>query len=156
MESGIQANRETALSLVCRVRSHLCALPLERVAEIMRPLPVTSLAGAPEFVLGMSVIRGTAVPVVDAGLLLGSDEPPEATRFVTLNIEKRQVALAVEQIVGIRGLAGISLQDLPPLLREAKAELVAAIGMLDSEFLLVLQTARAVPESVWEALQGGS
>ena len=138
------------------MRSQLCALPLERVAEIMRPLPVTHMAGTPACVRGMSVIRGAAIPVVDAGNLLGSDEPAECTRFVTLNVDKRQVALAVEKIVGVRGLAAVSLQDLPPLLREANADLVAAIGMLDSELLLVLQTARIVPESVWQALQDGN
>lgn len=138
------------------MRSQLCALPLERVAEIMRPMPVTPMAGAPAFVRGMSVIRGTAIPVVDAGILLGSAEPPESTRFVTLNVDRRQVALAVEKIAGVRGLAAASLQDLPPLLREANADLVVAIGMLDSELLLVLQTARIVPESVWHTLQGGN
>lgn len=154
MESSIQVNRGTTLSLLCRLRSQLCALPLECVAEIMRPMPVTALAGTPDFVRGMSLIRGAAVPVVDAGLLLGADEPPEPTRFVTLNIEKRQVALAVEQVVGIRGLAAVSLQDLPPLLHEANADLVVAIGMLDRELLLVLQAARVVPDSVWDSLQG--
>lgn len=156
MESANQANLGTALSLLCRARSHLCALPLACIAETMRPMPVSALAEAPDFVLGMAVIRGSAIPVVDAGRLLGSDEPPDATRFVTLSIEKRQVALAVERIVGIRGLAGVSLQDLPPLLRDAGAQRVAAIGMLDSELLLVLQTMRLVPESVWETLQGES
>lgn len=153
VESGIQVNHGAALSLLCRLRSRLCALPLESVAEIMRPMPVTAVAGAPGFVRGMSLIRGSAVPVVDAGMLLGAEEPPDPTRFVTLNVRKRQVALAVEQVVGIRGLAAVSLQDLPPLLREANADLVRAIGTLDRELLLVLQTARVVPDPVWESLQ---
>jgi purine-binding chemotaxis protein CheW len=155
-ESSIQANSRAVLSLLCRMRSHLCALPLEHVAETMRPMPVTALAGSPSFVRGMSVIRGIAIPVVDAGALFGSNEPPEPTRFVTLRIEDRQVALAVEQVVGIRGLAEVSLQDLPPLLRAANADLVAAVGTLDSELLLVLQTARIVPESVWGMLREGN
>ncbi len=141
------------LSLLCRIRSHLCVLPLKYVAETMRPMPVTGLAGLPSFVRGMSVIRGTAVPVVDAGILLGSNEPPEPTRFIALKIDDKRVALAVEQVIGIRGLDAIALQDLPPLLRTANADLVAAVGMLDGELLLVLQTARIVPESVWQTLE---
>jgi purine-binding chemotaxis protein CheW len=155
VESRIQVNNGAMLSLLCRVRSSLCALPLEHVAETMRPMPVTVIAGLPSFVRGISVIRGIAIPVVDAGALLGSHEPPEPTRFVTLKTEERHVALAVEQVVGIRELAAVSLQDLPPLLRTANADLVAAVGMLDSELLLVLQTARIVPESVWQTLQAG-
>ena len=116
-------------------------------------MPVTALAGAPFFVRGMALIRGTATPVVDAGALLGSDIPPAPTRFVTLKTDARRVALAVEAIIGVRKLATAALHDLPPLLRSANAELVSAVGMLDSELLLVLQTARIVPESVWQTLQ---
>ena len=135
------------------MRTHLCAVPLEHVAETMRPMPVTPLAGAPPFVRGMSIIRGTAIPVVDVGALLGSVTPASPTRFVTIKTDRNQVALAVEEVVGIHSLAAIALSDLPLLLRSANADLVSAVGMLDSELLLVLQTARIVPESVWQALQ---
>lgn len=119
----------------------------------MRPLPVTSLAGAPAFVSGMSVVRGHAIPVVDAGALLGSGDAAEPARFVTLKVDGRQVALAVEQVVGIRGLAADSLHGLPQLLHGAGAGLVESIGMLDAELLLVLRAARIVPASVWASLQ---
>jgi purine-binding chemotaxis protein CheW len=144
---------EAKLSLLCRVRSNLCAIPLEYVAETMRPMPVTALVGAPVFVRGMSVIRGTAIPVVDAGSLFGAAAPAAATRFVTLKTDHSHVALAVEEVVGIRSLAAVALSDLPPLLRSASADLVSAVGMLDTELLLVLQTARIIPDSVWQSLQ---
>lgn len=155
MESSIQANNGAILFLLCYMRSQLCALPLEHVVETMRPMPVTSLAGLPSFVRGMAMIRGAATPVVDAGALLGSAEAPLPTRFVTLKTADKQVALAVERVVGIRRLSAISLQELPSLLRTAKSELVSEVGLLDRELLLVLQTARSVPESVWRTLQTG-
>ena len=135
------------------MRTHLCAMPLSHIAETMRPMPITALAGVLPFVLGMAVIRGSAIPVVDVGALLLSDQPAAPTRFVTLKMHHRQVALAVEEVVGIRAIAAPDLQDLPPLLRSAGAELVSAVGLLDSELLLLLQTARIVPESVWQSLQ---
>lgn len=57
-------------ALICRVRTWLCALPLAHVVETLRPLPVRGLAGAPSFVLGLALLRGQAVPVVDAAQLL--------------------------------------------------------------------------------------
>lgn len=148
-----QGNNEAKLSLLCRLRSHLCAVPLEHVAETMRPMSVTPLAGAPPFVSGMSVIRGTAIPVVDAGSLLGSVAPASPTRFVTLKTAGKHVALAVEEVIGIRSLAAVAANDLPPLLRSANADLVSSVGMLDRELLLILQTARIVPDSVWQTIQ---
>ena len=143
-------------SLLCRVRERLCSLPLEHVVETMRPLPVECLAGAPPFVCGVSIIRGAAIPVVDMGILLGTDDPPKPTRFVTIRTGRtgeNQVALSVEEVLGVRELAPDSLRELPPLLGETAADVVYAIGTLDTNLLFALQAARIVPDSVWQAIR---
>ncbi len=137
--------------MLCRSRTRLCALPLGYVIETMRPLGLTRLAGAPPFVSGLSMIRGAPVPVIDLGALLFGSEPPSPTRFVTLRLEERRVALALEAVLGIRELPG-TLSLLPPLLADASAEAVAAVGRLDAELLVVLEAARLVPESVWQGM----
>ena len=148
-----QEDSATVTSLLCRVRERLCSLPLEHVVETMRPLPVQSLAGAPAFVLGMSIIRGAAIPVVDVGLVLGTDDPPKPTRLVTVRSGENQVALSVEEVLGVRELTLTSLRGLPPLLGEAAADVVYAIGTLDTNLLFALQAARIVPDSVWQAIR---
>jgi purine-binding chemotaxis protein CheW len=117
----------------------------------MRPLAVAPLAGVPAFVRGLSVIRGRPVPVVDLGALLSSSEPSKPTRFVTLRLDVRRVALAVEAVLGIQELPG-TLSSLPPLLAEASAEAVSAVGTLDAELILVLEAGRLVPDTVWTGL----
>src|SRR5688572_23698801 len=96
------------LSLLCRVRSATCALPLADVLECMRPLPLESLAGAPPFVLGAALIRGLPVAVLDLGALLAGT-PARAERWVTLRVGERSVALAVDAVVGIQPLEGAEL-----------------------------------------------
>ena len=136
------------LALICRSHTRLCALPLAHVVETMRPLPVESLAGAPHFVRGVAVIRGAPVPVIDAAALLGAPATP-GDRFVTVGVGARCVALAVDGVLGVRNLAAPSLQALPPLLQEAGADVVHAIGRLDAELLLVLNGSRLLPEDAW-------
>ena len=143
----------TVASLLCRVRDRLCSLPLQYVVETMRPLPIAALSGVPAFVRGLSVVRGVAVPVVDAGIILGTEHPPEPTRFVTLRTGENQVALSVEEVLGVRELTESSFRELPSLLREATGEVLRAIGTLDTCLLFALQTARIVPESVWQAIR---
>jgi purine-binding chemotaxis protein CheW len=126
-------------------------LPLRDVVETMRPLPVAPLAGAAPFVRGLSLIRGTPVPVLDLGAMLFGSEPPSPTRFVTLRLEARRVALALEAVLGVRAFPG-TLASLPPLLVDASSEAVSAIGSLDAELLLVLEATRLVPDSLWRGL----
>lgn len=136
------------LSLICRVDARLCALPLVHVIETMRPLPVETIVGAPHFVRGLAVIRGAPVPVVDTAELLGAPAAP-ANRFVTVIVGERLVALAVGSVLGVREVLTGSLHQLPPLLHEAGADVVAAIGLLDAELLLVLRGARLLPDNAW-------
>ncbi|HZE91839.1 MAG TPA: chemotaxis protein CheW, partial [Rhizobacter sp.] len=79
----VMENHDAALSVICRVQGRLCALPLSHVVETMRPLPTETIAGAPDFVCGLAVIRGAPVPVVDLARLLGATDT-QARRFVTV------------------------------------------------------------------------
>jgi purine-binding chemotaxis protein CheW len=136
--------------LLCRAGSSLCALPLAQVVEIMRIPRIEAVAGAPAYVRGLSIIRGTPTPVIDTALLLGWCTAA-ADRLVMVRAGTRMVALAVDKVLGIRSIEGIA-EPLPPLLQEAARDLVSAIGLLDAEFLLFLNAARLVPETLFERL----
>jgi purine-binding chemotaxis protein CheW len=139
--------------LLCRVPARLIGLPIEHVIETMRPLPVERVSGAPHYVTGLSVIRGAPVPVVDTSRLLGgAGLQPE--RFVTVRAGDRTVALAVGRVLGTRTVSTEWLHDLPPLLRSAGARIVAAMGNLDEQLLLVLRSAHLVPDDTWRLAAG--
>ena len=148
----IAGARNPDLVVLFRARRHLCAIPVAHALETMRPLPITPLAAMPAFVLGLSLISGVAIPVVDTGFILGAEDAPNTTRFITLRLDGRCVALAVEAVLGVREIAPDSLQRLPPLLRDASIEVVSSIGTLDAEFLLVLRAARLLTEAVESTL----
>jgi purine-binding chemotaxis protein CheW len=148
--NGVSEDDHSTAMVVCRVGQRLCGLPVGAVIETMRVLPIEPVAAAPAFVLGLAIIRGEPVPVVDAAQLLGAASSIHA-RFVTLRLGTRRVALAVDGVLGVHRLAADALA-LPPLLGEAAAEIVAAIGTHDEQLLLVLRTSRLVSESVLDAL----
>jgi purine-binding chemotaxis protein CheW len=138
-------------SLVVRVKSGVCAVPLMHVLETMRPLPIEPIAGVPPFVRGVSIIRGVLTPVVDLGAILGMPDG-RAERFVTLRLGDRQVALSVGEVLSVRDLQASRIQELPPLLRRASPDVVATLSTLDKEVLTVLQAGWELPDDVWQAL----
>jgi purine-binding chemotaxis protein CheW len=69
---------------------------------------------------------------------------------VTLRAGTRHLALAVEGVVGIRALADLSLDPVPPLLMHVDRQWIERIGALDSELLLVLRASRILPDEVWQ------
>lgn len=148
---GLQA-AGSAVVLIVRTGARRCALRATHVIEIMRPLPMEPFAKAPGFVLGLSVIRGVPVPVVDLAGLLGGGSQGRISRFVSLRVGKRCVALAVEEVLDLHTLEASRLEDLPPLLAEQSGAM-DAIGILDDQLLLLLRTARLIPEEGWAALE---
>lgn len=131
----------------------LVALPLEGVIETMRPLRTEPLAGMPDFLLGLALIRGAATPVVDLAALLGQDAPEPPARFVTVRAGERVLALAVAGVREIRSLPAAAFEALPPLAGELGAELIAGVAALDARFLMLLQVSRAIPEALWAQLE---
>lgn len=128
------------LSLVFGVGDLLCALALRDVVETIRPLPVQPLAGTADILLGVSVIRGLAVPVVDTARLLGAGaERP--SRFVTTRTERGPLAYATGPVIGVLPVEPDGSRPPPPMLAAAATRLVAAVGVLDSRPLLFLRGA---------------
>jgi len=133
-----------------RVGTGMCAMPVQQVIETMRPQPVQALAGTPHYILGVSVIRGTPVPVVDLAALLHG-ERREPNRFVTVTAGSRTAALALDEVAGVVAIPPASLESLSPLLG-AQSGAAPSVGVADTDVLLLLDGARIVPDDVWEAL----
>ncbi|NVD97771.1 chemotaxis protein CheW [Massilia sp. BJB1822] len=140
--------------LLCRSGQQLYALPLASVRETMRALPAEPVPAMPDCLLGVSLIRGAAVPVVDGRRLVGAaaSESAPASRYVSLVLGERQVALAVDAVLGVRRLDAAMLAEVAPLLDGAETGMVQAISILDAELLMVLQASCLVPEALWDVL----
>lgn len=137
--------------LLCGSAGRICALPLTHVGETLRPLPITPLPGMPPCVLGASLLRGEAVPVVALSALLGLPTG-EPSRFVSLRLDGRAAALAVDEVIGVHALSAAMMDQAPPLLDGGADAQASGIGARDAELMIVLRAARAVPEAVWDAL----
>jgi len=146
----------------------------------MRALPVSPVPEMPDFMLGLSMIRGAPVPVVDTARLVGvmqaarmplpGDDndasvppgwqpdtgPPPPSRYIALALGGRSVALAVDDVIGVRNVPAEELADVAPLLDGVEDGFVRAIAALDHELLLVLRAGRLVPDAMWATLAAGS
>ena len=88
--------------MVLSVGAVAIAIDAARVREVAPRSPATRLPGAPSIVTGVVNVRGTLVPLVDLGLLLGS-APASATGWlVTLDLGGRRCALALDSLLVLR------------------------------------------------------
>ena len=150
---GWQAATPGLPSLILRVGSCACALPLAHAGETMRPLPIEPVDGSPPFVLGLAIIRGRPTAVVHLARLLGAPDRESVSRFVTVRLDDRAVALAVAGVLGIRVLEARSLETLPTVLGADGDVAIERVGQLDGRLLLVLQAIRILPDALWPPIR---
>ena len=141
--------------LIVRAASRYCALPLEQVAEIMRPLPIDPLPGLPLYLRGLAVVRGAEVPVVDLGIFWGNVETAAVKRFVLCRADHRRLAIAVEAVDGLREI-GRASDDFPPTSGDANAGRVSAAAVEDRHVLPLLRIADLIPEETWQELEAAA
>jgi purine-binding chemotaxis protein CheW len=107
----------------------------------------------PRYVDGVAIIRGRTVPVIRLACLLQAESAVEPTRLVVARVDGRQVAIGVDAVIGVFSLDRSILRSVPPLLKDASPELIASIGNLDGELLIVLQASRILPDELWSSLE---
>lgn len=131
------------LCLLCAAGSHRFALPMSEIVETMRMLPVETIAAAPPLVLGLSIIRGAPVAVVDTALLFDRTSA-RYTQLVTARTGGRTIAFAVDAVLGAAVVARHDLTQMPPLIGSDDA--IVAMASRDRDLLFLLNAARIVPD----------
>jgi purine-binding chemotaxis protein CheW len=140
-------------ALVFRAGPLYCALPLGEVIETMRPLHTRPLAGTPSYVRGLTILRGAPAPVIDMTRLLTGAEAP-VDRYVAVRAGRGPVACATGPVLGVRDVEVAPPEGPAALFTGVSKALIAAVGTVGTEPLLLLHSIAAVPDEVWEAAGG--
>jgi len=130
--------------LIAQVGTLACAIPVEHVVETMRPLPIEPLGHGAAYVRGIAVIRGAPTIVIDVAELFNTSAGARS-RFVVVRAADRMAALIVDSVSEVRAIDAAELGALPPLARAASSDVIAAIGAIDRELVVVLEAAKLVP-----------
>ena len=134
-----------------RLTGELFALPVERVQEILDPLPVTRVPRTDPFAPGLVNVRGSVVPVVDLHHRLGlpASGRTAESRLVVLDVEIAEtptklafLADAVEQVIEMEGAA---IEPVPEIGLRVAARFLAGIAKRAGDLVILLR-----PETVFE------
>ncbi len=100
-----------------RVGGRDCAVDVMRIAEVLRPVPVTPLPAAPPFVEGVIELRGRFLPLIDLRKRFGGETPParEGGKFIVAPLHGASVALVVDDVSGVERIPTELIQPPPSL-----------------------------------------
>lgn len=125
----------------------MCALDIERVEEIVRPLPLSRLS-TQALVIGMADYRGRVVPVLDLsrGLAGMPWKEDRSARWIVARGLGTMVALAVDSVQGVStSEVDWDAGDYPTA---NKDELVAGVARVEGNLVLLLDLDRLIQQHV--------
>jgi purine-binding chemotaxis protein CheW len=138
------------------------ALPVETVREILDMCEISKLPNAPQQLLGMIDVRGTAVPVIDLRTKFGLPriDVTASTRILVLEVPSRGnvvlIGLVADRVFEVTSLDGDRLDPAPDTGCRWRAEHIAGIGRRAEKFVIVLDLARLLADDAPTLVSVGS
>lgn len=147
------ANEELQL-VVFTLATEEYALPITKVQEINRLVPITKLPQTPAFMEGIINLRGRIIPVIDLrkrfSLIL--TEHTDDTRIIIVEIQGQTLGVIVDAVTEVIRLQSESIEP-PPQAFAIDSKYIQGVGKLDSRLIILLDIDRIFSKSEEKVLQ---
>lgn len=133
---------EDELQLVTfRLASEEYGLPITKVQEINRLLPITKLPQTPSFMEGIINLRGRIIPVIDLRkrFQLLITEHNEDTRIIVVEINGQTVGVTVDAVTEVVRLSTSDV-EAPPASIAVDSRYINGVGKIDGRLIILLDT----------------
>lgn len=135
-----EVQNEQELQLVIfRLAKEEYGLPITKVQEINRLVPITKLPQTPSFMEGIINLRGRIIPVVDLRkrFQLAATGHDDDTRIIIVEVNGQTVGIIVDAVNEVVRLGTASIEPPPPAF-VLDARYIHGVGKLDGRLLILL------------------
>lgn len=126
-----------------RVGQETFGVPIGSVQEILRPLPVTPVPGAPPHVEGVINLRGRIISIVDLRKRCGAPAEPQArNRIVVAETGGRSIGLMVDSASEVLRIAENSIEPPASVFGQAEPGFVTGVAKLANRLVILVDIAK--------------
>jgi purine-binding chemotaxis protein CheW len=114
-------------------------LPITKVQEINRMVPITRLPQTPDFMEGVINLRGRVIPVIDLRkrFQLAEAVINDDTRIIIVDVDGQTLGIVVDAVTEVVRLAAASVEPPPPTF-VLDSQYIEGIGKLEERLLILL------------------
>jgi len=146
--------------LVLSLAGQEYGIDILKVREIRRfeRQSVTRLANMPDFILGVTNLRGLIVPIVDMRMKLNLDQAEygEHTAVVILNLDEQVVGVVVDGVSDVLILRPEHISEPPGFDDVFASEFLTGIGTVDERMLILVDIQKLMHSAEMELLKEDS
>lgn len=116
------------------------AIDILKVQEILGYENVTRIANAPEFIKGVTNLRGVIVPIVDLRIKFHLDKVDYdgQTVVIVVNVSERIVGIVVDGVSDVMTLTPEQIKPAPELGMSLSSDFLSGLGSLENRMLVLI------------------
>lgn len=116
---------------------------------------LSQVADMPDFLMGVTEIRGEILPVLDIKkrLVLPSVPVSGETKYLVFRMEKRKLAIIADGVAEIVRAEGDALQDFPAIMNTEATSYVEFVVNQGGQLLLSVNPEGLLTEEEWESVE---
>lgn len=117
------------------------AFRIEQIQEIVILEKVTKVPQVPEYVEGVSNLRGSIIPIINLRRLFGLEpkKTDSETRTIVVNIGERTMGCTVDMVSQVMRISEEHIQPAPETITAGGANYIAGFARQDGRLLIVLE-----------------
>ena len=110
------------------------------VDSIIETQTITAVPRSPEFVEGVTNLRGVVLPVIDLRKRFGleSSELTKQTRIVVVEIDGMAVGMVVDAVTEVIRIQEESIEALSPIITTVDSSFLTGVAKVDERLIILL------------------
>jgi purine-binding chemotaxis protein CheW len=139
IEDNTQKTTTAETFLTFYIDNHLFAIPSKQIVEIITIQEITYIPNLPDFVKGVTNIRGKIVPLIDLRIKFHMESSPydQQTCIIITETETHSVGYIVDKVSDVTNIAADQISD-PPKATDSFAGYITGITKINQKITYIL------------------
>ncbi|NMC54272.1 MAG: chemotaxis protein CheW [Chloroflexi bacterium] len=121
-------------------------IDIASVESIIKLQRITSVPQAPDFVEGITNLRGAILPVVNLERRFGLPAQPQTaeTRIVVASMGSLKIGMIVASVSEVLNVEDSLIEPPPPIATSINTEFITGVAKIDSRLIILLDLGRVL------------
>lgn len=141
--------------VVFNLANECYGVAIASVESIVKMQPITAVPRAPEFVEGVTNLRGNVLPVIDLRKRLGLATQGETkdTRIVVVEMNGLKIGMVVDAVTEVLRVDESAIEPPSPIVTTVNSVFITGIAKVDERLVILLDLARVLSTDEQDGLK---
>jgi purine-binding chemotaxis protein CheW len=118
----------------------ICALPIDEIQEINKHMEITRVDNAPDYIRGISNLRGSIITVIDMRRKFGMDSKSfdDTMRMVVVKNQGEQIGLLVDKMLDVLQAKAEDIEPTPSNINGIAGKYFSGIYKMENKLAALL------------------